>query len=117
MADPVAFHCIEKEHLVRFSDGLVLSDMSDVDASIRKHKLSGNGALFWALISASSSAVRVPYGNGRRFQERVNVKLRQMFVFVLDAHDWPLDRYQSIASGCFERRWIAASNISSTQAD
>src|ERR1700723_3892068 len=99
MADPVAFHCIEKEHLVRFGDGLVLSDMSDVDASIRKHKLSGNGALFWALISASSSAVRVPYGNGRRFQERVNVKLRQMFVFVLDAHDWPLDRYQSIASG------------------
>ena len=86
MADPVTFHCVEKEHLVRFGDGLVLSDMSDVDAAIRKHKLRGNGALFWALISASSSAVRVPYGEGRRLQKRVNVELRQLLVFVLDAH-------------------------------
>jgi len=86
MADPVTFHCIEKEHLVRFGDGLVLSDMSDVDAAIRKHKLRGNGALFWALISASSSAVRVPYDEGRRLQKRVNVKLRQLLVFVVDAH-------------------------------
>jgi len=64
--------------LVRFGDGLVLSDMSNVDAAIRKHKLCGNSALLWALMSTSSSAVRVPYGEGRRLQERVNVKLRQL---------------------------------------
>jgi len=86
MADPVAFHCIEKEYLVGLGDGLVLSDMSDVDAAIRKHSLRGNGALFWALISTSSSAIRVPYGNRRRLQERVNVKLRQKFILVFDAH-------------------------------
>jgi hypothetical protein len=97
MADPVTFHPIEEEYLVRFGDSLVLSDMSDVDAAIREHKLGGKSALFWALPSTGSPAVRVPYGNGRRFQERVNVKLQQMFVFALDAHDYPLDRYQSIA--------------------
>jgi hypothetical protein len=113
MADPVTFHRIEKEHLVRFGDGLVLSDMSNVDAAIRKHKLRGNGALFWALVSASSSAVCVPYGNGRRFQERVNVKLRQTFVFVLHAHDCPLDRYQSIASGPSRKLWLMAVGIRS----
>ena len=86
MADPVTFHRIEKEHLVRFGDGLVLSDMSDVDAAIRKHKLRSNSALFWAQISTSSSAVRVPYANGRRFQERVNVKLRRLFILVVVAH-------------------------------
>ena len=86
MADPVTFHRIKEEYLVRFSDGLVLSDMPDVDAAIRKHKLGGNGALFWALVSTSSSAVRVPYGNGRRVQERVNVKFRHLLILVVDAH-------------------------------
>src|ERR1700730_4205936 len=106
MADTVTFHRIEKEHLVRVGDSLDLSDVSKVDAAIRKHKLGADGALFWALISASSSAVRVPYDNGRRFQERVNVKLRQIFVFLLDAHDCPLDRYQSIACGTSRKLWL-----------
>jgi hypothetical protein len=86
MADPVTFHRVEKEHLVRFGDGLVLSDMSNVDAAIRKHKLRGNGTLFWALISASSSAVRVPYGEGWGLQQRLNVKLGDAIIFVLNAH-------------------------------
>ena len=113
MADPVTFHRVENEHLIRFGDSLVLADMSNVDAAIRKHKLRGNAALFWALIPANSSAVRVPYGNGRRFQERVNVKLRQMFAFVLDAHDCPLDRYQSIASGPSRKLWPMAVDLPS----
>ena len=98
MADPVAFHCIEKEYLIRFGDGLVLSDMPNVDTAIRKHELRGNSALFRALISTSSPAVCIPYGDDRGPQKSVNVKLRQMFVFFLDAHDSSLDRHQSIAS-------------------
>ena len=89
VADPVAFHRIKEKYLVRFGDGLILPDMANVNTAIRKHKLSGNGAFFRALMWTCSSAVRIPYRNGRRRQESVNIKFRYLLVFVLDAHELP----------------------------
>jgi hypothetical protein len=39
MADPVAFHRIKKEHLVRFGNCLVLPDVSDVYAAVGEYEL------------------------------------------------------------------------------
>jgi len=66
MADPVAFGCIEKKYLVCFGYGLVVSNMTDIDTSVRKHKLCGLRALFGALVPATASAVGIPNCNGAR---------------------------------------------------
>src|SRR5262245_19423459 len=76
MTDPVAFVSVEKQHLVCFRDGLVAAQMPDIDAAIRKHQLSGDCALFRALVPASALAVYVPDDEGRGFQQSLNGSLR-----------------------------------------
>ena len=82
MTDPIAFKGIEKQHLVRFAYGLVMSNMPHIDASVRKHQLRGGRALFGALMAAGTPAVRVPNGNGWRSQQTFNNKFGDRFGFV-----------------------------------
>jgi hypothetical protein len=81
VADPIAFGGVEKQHLVRFGYGLIVSNVPDVDTTIGKHQLCGGRALFRALVTAAALAICVPDRNGWRFQQRMNDKFRNAFIF------------------------------------
>ena len=82
MTDPVAFKGIEKQHLVRFAYGLVMSNMPHIYASVRKYQLRGGRALFGALMAAGTPAVRVPNYNSWRSQQIFSNKFGDKLGFV-----------------------------------
>ena len=86
VTDPVAFESIEEQHLVRFGYGLVMSNVPQVDATIRKDQLRRSRALFGALMPAATPAVCVPNRNSQRIQQRLDVELRHRFVGVSHHH-------------------------------
>jgi hypothetical protein len=76
MADPIAFSSIEKEHLIRLGNALVLPEVPHRDPTIRKHHLCGGRAFFVALVPPVALAAHVIDRNGRSVQQRVNREFR-----------------------------------------
>ncbi len=72
MAHPITFAGVEKQHLVCLGYGLVVPNMTHVDAAIRKNKFCRGCPLFRTLVSAPALAAHVPNRNGRRFQQKLN---------------------------------------------
>src|ERR1700727_1913919 len=81
MADTVVLDSVEKQDLVRLSYGLIVPHMPDVDSTIGKHQLRGGCALSATLLPAAALTVRVPDCDGGRFQQRMNDKFRNAFIF------------------------------------
>jgi hypothetical protein len=66
MTYPVSLFRIEEQHLVGFSDGIVLSEMTQEDAAIREDQMRGNRALLRALVTALSTADDISNRRSRR---------------------------------------------------
>ena len=81
MADPVAFGGVEKQHLIRLGDGLIMAQVAHINAAIRKHQLCGR-ALFRTLMRQPPWQYDVSDRNGWRFQQRSSGKFRHAFGFV-----------------------------------
>ena len=79
LAHPITFGGIEKKHLVCLGYGLVVPNMTHVDAAIRKNKFRRGCPLFRTLVSAPALAAHVPNRNRRRFQQKLNGNLRHVF--------------------------------------
>jgi hypothetical protein len=86
MADSVAFEPVEKQHLIRFGNGLILADMPDIDPTIREHQLRAFCALLRTLVSTGPSAVCISYGDSRRSQKRLNIELKRLFIVAVGIH-------------------------------
>ena len=76
VADTIAFMGVEEDHLVRFSDGLIVAQVPDKDAAIWKHQLRGLSVLFLRMITVGSCAIDITDGDDGRVKKQVNVKLR-----------------------------------------
>lgn len=74
MANAVGIGGVEKENLVGFSDGLVASEVTNVDAAIRKNHLRCGCGFFRALLAANTAALSVSNGDRGGFEESLNVE-------------------------------------------
>jgi hypothetical protein len=77
MADPVAFVGVEKQYLVRLSCSLVMPQMPEVYAAVRKDQLCRGGAFFSALLPVAALAAHVRDGYDGSFQQTLNGKFGQ----------------------------------------
>src|SRR5277367_4425278 len=66
VAHPVALGGVEKQHLIGLSYGLILTQMTHVDAAIRKYQFGRDRVLFPTVTGRAASAVHIPDRNGRR---------------------------------------------------
>jgi hypothetical protein len=74
MANAVAFESIEKQDLIRFAYGLVVSDVPHLDPAIWEHQLRAGCTLFGVWMPAATSTIRIPNRNSRRLQQRLHIE-------------------------------------------
>src|SRR4030095_5811333 len=87
MAHAIPCGGVEKQHLIRFGDGLISSEMADENTAIREHEMGRGGALFVALMRVATLAGHIADLDGVRLEET----LRSDFRHALDAPvAWPI---------------------------
>ncbi len=79
MTYPVSLFRIEEQDLVGFSDGIVLSEMTQEDTAIREDQMRGRRALLRALVAALSPADDISNRGCRRLQKKPSRDLRVGF--------------------------------------
>ena len=75
MTDPIAFLCVEEEHLIGFGDGISAAQMTHVYAAIRKNQMRELGPLLGASMIAAGRAANVPKNHGLRAQKGLDQEL------------------------------------------
>ena len=79
VAHTIPFVGVEKEHLVRLGYGLVVPNMTDVDAAVREDKFCRGCPFFGTFVPAPALAAHVADGNGRRLEQKLNGDLGRRF--------------------------------------
>src|SRR5215469_9635558 len=92
MTDLVSFRSIKEQDLVRFRDCRIVSDVSNVDTSIREDQLRGLRVLFCAQMPTPPAAERVVQLDERRLQQPSQFNFWQTVLIALSNHgphrDW-----------------------------
>src|SRR5262245_47515233 len=73
---PIAIAAVEKQHLIRFGDRLITTEMADEHATIGEYQFRCGGALFSAQVRLATLAAHVADRDGTRLEERLSNDLR-----------------------------------------
>ena len=76
VADAIALRFVEEQHLVRFGDRVVASQMAHVDASVREDQVRGARALFGALVATAAVAGYIANSDDLRVQQILDDEAR-----------------------------------------
>jgi hypothetical protein len=75
MTDAVAVTVVEKQHLIRFGNGLITSQMSDERPAIREHQVGRSRGFFVAPMSVATLATHIADRDANRLEERLSNNL------------------------------------------
>src|ERR1700722_8616244 len=115
MADAVGLVFIDKDHLVRFRDGLCATNVMQVHATVGEHHVRGDSALLVGLMPARTSTHHIPdrYRLAQHQRSRVNVSHLEVSHSVT-ACQLNRDRSRQAQAACAGRRDTTWQNPSET---
>src|SRR5262245_37523616 len=76
MTDSIPFTRVEKQHLIRFGDRLITTEMTDEHATIGEYQFRGDGPLFRARMRLVTLAADIANRDGIRLEETLRNNLR-----------------------------------------